>query len=82
MALLTGKADDERINSNDKMNNPNVTILEKLNKSAAYEGKVAAFGSWDVFPYIINEHRSGVPVNSGFEKAEGDNLTETEGAGF
>lgn len=76
--ILTGQADDGRINSNDKMKNPNVTILEQLNKRPGYAGKVAAFGSWDVFPYIINEQRSGVPVNAGFEQAEGDNLTEIE----
>jgi len=38
----------------------------------AFKGKVAAFGSWDVFPFIINEKRSGVPVNAGYERAEGD----------
>ncbi|NGP90126.1 LTA synthase family protein [Aliifodinibius halophilus] len=76
--ILTGQADDDRINSNDKVNNPNKTILEKLNKSAAYRRKVAAFGSWEVFPYIINEQRSGVPVNAGFENAKGDHLTEIE----
>ena len=76
--ILTGRADDERINSNDKVNNPNVTVLEKLNNSDPYKGEVAAFGSWDVFPYIINEKRSGVPVNSGFEKAKGSNLTQIE----
>ncbi|MCW9708468.1 alkaline phosphatase family protein [Fodinibius salsisoli] len=76
--ILTGEADDGRINSNDKVNNPNVTILEQLNNSDRYEGKVAAFGSWDVFPYIINEQRSGVPVNAGFEKAKGGDLTKIE----
>ena len=76
--ILTGKADDERITSNDKIPNPNITILEKLNKLEKYKGKVAAFGSWDVFPFIINEERSGVPVNAGFEVAKGKNLTEIE----
>ncbi|MDR8391980.1 alkaline phosphatase family protein [Aliifodinibius sp. S!AR15-10] len=76
--ILTGRADDERIDSNDKMNNPNITILEELNNMSEYKGKVAAFGSWDVFPYIINEERSGVPVNAGFESARGDNLTRIE----
>lgn len=76
--ILTGQADDERINSNNKMYNPNITILEKLNNTPGYKGKVAAFGSWNVFPYIINEKRSGIPVNAGFEKARGDNLTEIE----
>lgn len=76
--ILTGTADDARIRSNDKMPNPNTTILELYNNTAEGKGKVAAFGSWDVFPYIINEERSGVPVNAGYEKATGDNLTERE----
>ena len=69
--ILTGYADDERINSNDKIDNPNTTILEHLNKQPLFKNKVAAFGSWDVFPYIINEKRSGVLVNAGFEPAKG-----------
>lgn len=75
--ILTGFADDERITSNDKINNPNKTILEGLNERKEYAGKVAAFGSWDVFPYIINRERSGLPINAGFETATGD-LSETE----
>ncbi|PID68940.1 MAG: phosphoglyceromutase [Flavobacteriales bacterium] len=75
--ILTGYADDKNVNSNDKINNQNVTILEKANNDKKYAGKVAAFCSWDVFPYIINEKRSGVPVNAGYEKATGE-LTETE----
>ncbi len=76
--ILSGKADDSRIASNDKINNPNTTILEIAHKDPRYKGKVAAFGSWDVFPYIINEERSGVPVNAGFELAKGNNLTARE----
>lgn len=76
--ILTGTADDARITSNDKMPNPNTTILELYNNTAEGKGKVAAFGSWDVFPYIINEERSGVPVNAGYEKATGNDLTERE----
>lgn len=75
--VLSGFADDERINSNAKVNNPNVTFLEYLNQMEEYKGKVLAFGSWDVFPYIINKERSGIPVNAGFDLAEND-LTEVE----
>ncbi|RJE72771.1 sulfatase-like hydrolase/transferase [Reichenbachiella sp. MSK19-1] len=75
--ILTGFADDENISSNDKINNPNVTILEHLNNTKKYKGQVAAFGSWDVFPYIINRERSGLPINAGFEKAT-DSPSETE----
>lgn len=76
--ILCGFADDERINSNAKKPNPNVTVLEFLNNQPSLKGKVAAFGSWDVFPFIINEERSGIPVNAGFENAKDDRLTERE----
>lgn len=76
--ILTGKADDIRITSNKKVNNSNTTFLEIANNDGRYKGKVVAFGSWDVFPFIINEERSGVPVNAGFELAKGDDLTERE----
>jgi hypothetical protein len=76
--ILCGFADDNRINSNNKFNNPNVTVLEFLNRLPAYKGKVAAFGSWDVFPFIINRDRSGIPVNAGFETASGPSLSERE----
>jgi hypothetical protein len=73
--ILSGFADDQRINSNDKINNPNKTFLEYLNQKEGFAGKVLAFGSWDVFPYIINEERSGIPVNAGFE---GEHLSDKE----
>ncbi|WP_240614873.1 hypothetical protein [Polaribacter filamentus] len=76
--ILSGQADDVRITSNDKLNNPNKTMLEIVNSSSKFKGKVAAFGSWDVFPFIINEERSGVPVNAGFENANSDNLSDRE----
>ena len=74
--ILTGAADD-RINSNAKSWNENETVLEWLNRQPAYAGGVAAFASWDVFDWIINEQRSGIPVNSGYNLAEGE-LSERE----
>ena len=76
--ILSGNADDDRIQSNDKIPNPNRTILEIANADERYKGKVGAFASWDVFPYIINEDRSSVPVNAGFNLAEGESLTSNE----
>lgn len=76
--ILCGFADDERINSNAKKNNPNQTVLEYLNNNERYQGKVAVFGSWDAFPYIINAERSGIPVNAGFEGVKGKNISERE----
>jgi Type I phosphodiesterase / nucleotide pyrophosphatase len=60
--MLSG-APDPRVDSNDKRPNPNVTVLEWLNHQASYAGQVAAFGSWEVLPFILNEPRSGIPSN-------------------
>jgi hypothetical protein len=63
--ILTGNA-DEKIDSNDKKYNSNVTVLEWLHGRPGFSGRVAAFCSWDVFPYIINDQRSRIPVNAGW----------------
>ena len=55
---------DTAVNSNDKIYNKNVNVLEFINKQKGYAGKVAAFATWDVFPYILNAPRSGVYVNA------------------
>lgn len=67
--LLTGIADNS-IWSNAKKPNKNVTVLEWFNQKPEFKGRVAAFCSWDVFPFIINERRSGVTVNAGWEPLE------------
>jgi hypothetical protein len=56
---------DPRIDSNDKRPNHNVTVFEWLHRKPAYAGRVAAFGVWDVFPYIFNNRRCGFLVNAG-----------------
>lgn len=64
--ILSGYADD-RITSNDKIDNPNVTVLEFLNQQPGYQGKVAVFSSWDVIEAAVNEKRSGIPASSANE---------------
>jgi hypothetical protein len=61
--IFTGYPDTS-VNSNDKVFNKNVNVLEFINKQKGYQQKVAAFATWDVFPYILNEPRSGVYVNA------------------
>jgi hypothetical protein len=68
--MLAGYA-DQRIHSNRKKLNPNTTVLEFLNRQKEYKDKVAAFSTWDAFPYILNEQRSGIHVNAGTELAVG-----------
>jgi Type I phosphodiesterase / nucleotide pyrophosphatase len=63
--MLSGAA-DPRVDSNDKVPNPNTTVLEWLNTRPGFQGRVAAFGSWDVLPFILNTSRSHLPVGSGF----------------
>ena len=57
---------DERIQSNDPIPNPNVTVLEWLSQKPSYQGKVAAFGAWVTIASIINEKRVGFTVNAGY----------------
>jgi len=68
--ILTGSADDEHITSNDAIDNPNKNVLEFIDQQKGWKGKVAAFTSWDNFPWIINIRRNGLPVNAGLMKAE------------
>lgn len=61
--IMTGYPDTS-VNSNDKVYNKNENVLEFINKQKKYKGKVAAFSTWDAFPYILNAPRSGIYVNS------------------
>ncbi|WP_115375568.1 sulfatase-like hydrolase/transferase [Adhaeribacter pallidiroseus] len=76
--ILTGFTDDRRVDSNDKKDNPNKTVLEFINEQKGFRKKVAAFGSWDVFPYILNKNRSGLLINAGFDTASTPHLTNHE----
>jgi len=63
--MLSGAA-DARVDSNDKVPNPNVTVFEWLGGRPGFQHRVAAFGSWDVLPSILNVARSHIPVGTGF----------------
>lgn len=77
--MFTGQA-DIRISSNNKVENPNINVLEYLNSQDDLAGSVAAFTSWNVFPFILNTNRSHVNLNSGYEGVRGDDpLLELEG---
>lgn len=64
--LLTGNVDTQ-INSNAKRANPNETFVEHLQQKGQ---KTGVFAGWDVFPYIYNVERSGIPLNAGFEPVD------------
>jgi hypothetical protein len=63
---------DTLVNSNDKIYNKNENVLEFLNKQKGYEGKVAAFSTWNCFPYILNEPRSKIYVNADIDTLDFD----------
>ncbi len=72
--ILSGYA-DIRVTSNEPENNLNINVLEFLNSIEEFNNKIAAFTSWDIFPYILNKERSGVPIYSGYDSvAENDDF--------
>ncbi len=69
---------DKRVKNNEPISNPNFTVLEALNRDPRFAHSVAAFSTWNTMPYILREDISGIPVNSGDDKAEGKHLTPRE----
>jgi type I phosphodiesterase/nucleotide pyrophosphatase len=69
--MLTGNP-DLSIASNIKRKNPNENVLEWLNSKTAFKDKIAAFSSWDVFPFILNGDRNGLMINSGYDNLQAE----------
>ncbi len=67
--ILTGYADKNFI-PNSAVQNRNSNLLEYFNKLKTYAGRVVAFSSWNILPFILNENRSGIPVNGGYESLD------------
>jgi hypothetical protein len=77
--ILTGY-NDWFVSLNRKKENQNSNILDYLNNTKEYKNKVAAFGSWELFDYILNQPTSKIPINSGYTPSNDDSLTVTEKA--
>ncbi len=58
---------DPAINSNDFKINPNMNVLEYLQSKPWFRDRIAVYGAWGAFPYILAESRSGVQVTSAFK---------------
>jgi hypothetical protein len=69
---------DRKINSNDNIENHNATVLEFIHNQPGFDGKVAAFSTWEVIPSVIRESSTGIYANGGKEQADVDSLTESE----
>ena len=70
--ILTGRAQDEAIRGNEKIQQPAETVLEFVrSKLGLTADQAALFGSWDMF-HSIGERRPGaVLINAGFREFPG-----------
>lgn len=70
---------DKRIKSNDKIENPNYTVLEYIRDSnPTFQGRVAVFSTWDAMPYIVREQAAHIHANGGNERAQHAALSPRE----
>ena len=63
--MTTGFPNDA-IDSNEFGPNPNVTVFEWLNNTEEFRGKVAVYGTWNVYDNIFNKPRSGLVMQTGW----------------
>ena len=63
--MSTGYPNDA-IDSNEFGPNPNATVFEWLNKFSDFHGRVAIFGTWNVYDDIFNRRRSGLKMQTGW----------------
>jgi hypothetical protein len=64
--IFTGYADRRFIPNTPRLNK-NANLPAYLNTLDEFKGKVVAFSSWNIFPYILNEPANHFTVNSGYE---------------
>jgi hypothetical protein len=66
--ILTGRSNDKVIDSNDKVFNPNPTVLQFFKKELRLPAnKVVAFASWDAMDFIVMSEPDAFFSNAGFE---------------
>jgi hypothetical protein len=63
--MSTGYPNDA-ITSNEFGPNPNATVFEWLNKFDEFKGRVAIYGTWNVYDNIFNKRRSGLVMQTGW----------------
>jgi hypothetical protein len=63
--MTTGFPNDA-IDSNEFGLNPNATVFEWLNNTEEFRGKVAVYGTWNVYDNIFNKPRSGLVMQTGW----------------
>lgn len=63
--MSTGYPNDA-IDSNEFGPNPHVSVFEWLNKFDEFRGKVAIYGTWNVYDNIFNKGRNGLVMQTGW----------------
>lgn len=66
---------NDAIDKNEFGPNPNPTVFEWLNGSGDLRGRVAIFGTWNVYDDIFNRKRSGLVMQTGWTLAPKDHPT-------
>jgi hypothetical protein len=75
--MLTGHP-DAKIDSNEFGPNPNVSVLEWLNRLPDLHGKVGVFATWAIFKDILNVSRSHLPLQVGWDLPYHGELSERQ----
>jgi len=63
--MSTGYPNDA-IDSNEFGPNPNATVFEWLDRFREFRGRVAIYGTWNVYDNIFNKGRSGLVMQTGW----------------
>lgn len=69
---------DPRVDSNDNKPNPNLSVLEFLDEKEAFRGRVAVFGTWDVFSGIFRAGQNRLKVQTGWSPIVDEPLTDRQ----
>ncbi|MBQ8047287.1 MAG: hypothetical protein IJ196_05115 [Prevotella sp.] len=72
-----GYADNEHIESNDAVPNPNTSVLEVANRDPRYKGKVMMYGGWLSTRFAVNNDRGGFPGSVAYEANLSSHQDET-----
>ena len=65
--MFCGWADDDRVDSNAAIPNPNPSVLEAVAQDPRYKGSVMVYGSWNSIRYAVNNDRGGFPGSVSYE---------------
>jgi Type I phosphodiesterase / nucleotide pyrophosphatase len=72
--MLTGFADKTIIRNTLHTNN-NENLLDYVNELPSYKNKVAFFGSWKLFEYILHQKTASIAINCGYQTQADDSLS-------